>query len=320
LSHQTYNLHVFLEIAALKNNSQAVDLSLNVSSNIKARLAHLAADSNSIDILHKIYATDTSVRTLDMWKVLANDFINNPAWMPRRVIDDRLYDVDPTHPPEEKLSPEALRSVFSRLRIEYTKALLKFQSAPKTSITQESLDAEFWERYAKHDKGLYYIYLLFKGRSDQDCLMVDAALSRTDHELDQVLSAYGAPQAQTPTVGMKRDLAAMTSNMGIASTNEEEMLMMVDNEHMHLGLAHPMGSLSRPREDFMVEEAAWQATVRKDRAITNYYKRLSINHDVRFYLDLLGKESTGEAMKRNLRNKINALLLKKVEDRYDDLL
>lgn len=329
-----------MEIAALKNNAQAVEAGLSPSPNVKARLAHLAADANASEILNKIYATDSSVRTLDFWKYLANEFVNNPSWIPRRVVDDRLYDVDPGYAPEEKISPEALRSVFSRLRIEYTKALLKFHSAPKASLTPEGLDVEFWERYAKHDKGLYYVYLLFKGRSEQDCLMVDSALSRTDFELEHVLSAYqngGNGVEGGSSLGMKRDHAAMLASatgLALAAAHEDEMLMMVDAEHhlpgalsgmlgaaSHVGV--PAGAGGAPVGpgglQLVGEETAWQAQVRKDRAISNYYKRLSINADVRFYLDLLNKETTGEAMKRNIRNKINNLLLKKVEDRYDDL-
>lgn len=285
---------------------------------MKARLAHLAADAHSAEILHKIYATDSSVRTLDMWKYLATEFVNNALWVPRRVTDERLYDVDPGYPTDEKMTPEALRSIFSRLRIDYTKALLKFHSAPKTSSTQEGLNVEFWERYAKHDKGLYYIYLLFKGHSEQDCLMVDMALSRTDFEFDHVLNSYNNNPPPS-NLGMKRDHNSMISSVGVpmGATNEDEMLMMVSSsDHMMLPSLQ-MNPNAGARD--MGEESAWQATVRKDRAISNYYKRQSINHDVRFYLDLLGRETTGEAMKRNIRNKINTLLLKKVEDRYDDL-
>lgn len=67
------------------------------------------------------------------------------------------------------------------------------------------------------------------------------------------------------------------------------------------------------------DEEAWTAAVKKNRAIAMYYRRMSVNTDVQFYLDLLEKESTGEALKRSVRNKMNVLLLKKVEDRYEDL-
>lgn len=67
------------------------------------------------------------------------------------------------------------------------------------------------------------------------------------------------------------------------------------------------------------DEHSWQAGVRKDRAISNYYKRLTINNDIKFYLDLSNRELVGEAIKRNAKTKMNALLMKKIEDRYDDL-
>lgn len=218
------------------------------------------------------------------------------------------------------LTAESLRSAFSRLRIDYTKALLKFHSAPKASLTPEGLDVEFWERYAKHDKGLYYVYLLFKGRTEQDCLIVDMALSRTDNELDHVLQTYNS---NVPTLGSKRDHSMLSSaQLNVPSLgvhHEDEVLMMVDGDHVSALAGMSMALHGRGSREELGDEPAWQAAVRKDRAISNYYKRLSINHDVRFYLDLLLKDTTGEAMKRNIRNKINTLLLKKVEDRYDDL-
>lgn len=34
-------------------------------------------------------------------------------------------------------------------------------------VPRETLDLEFWERYAKHDKALYYLYHLFRDRPMQ---------------------------------------------------------------------------------------------------------------------------------------------------------
>jgi hypothetical protein len=85
----------------------------------------------------------------------------------------------------------------------------------------------------------------------------------------------------------------------------------------------PSGSGGANDSDFpsngSPDEVSWQASVRKDRAIAMYYKRAGINNDIRFYQELLTKENVGEAMKRNIKAKINMLLIKKVEDRYDDL-
>lgn len=67
------------------------------------------------------------------------------------------------------------------------------------------------------------------------------------------------------------------------------------------------------------DEEAWTAQVRKNRAIAMYYQRMAINTDIQFYFDMLSKETTSEAARKNARNKISALLIKKVEDKYDDL-
>lgn len=56
----------------------------------------------------------------------------------------------PARAPEEKFTSESRRSVLSRLRIDYTKALLKFTSNIRITVPVvcESLDQECWERYA----------------------------------------------------------------------------------------------------------------------------------------------------------------------------
>jgi len=89
---------------------------------------------------------------------------------------------DPSRAPDEKFTPESLRSVFARLRIDYTKTLLKFTQSIKLTVpvAREAIDQEFWERFAKHDKALYYLYHLFRERTLQDCLLVDPALMRQD--------------------------------------------------------------------------------------------------------------------------------------------
>lgn len=80
-----------------------------------------------------------------------------------------------------------MRSVFARLRIDYTKTLLKFTQSIKLTVpvAREAIDQEFWERFAKHDKALYYLFHLFRDRTLQECLLVDPALMRQD-ALDQL--------------------------------------------------------------------------------------------------------------------------------------
>eukprot|EP01031_Cornospumella_fuschlensis_P036662 gene36662-44475_t len=305
-----------MEVAAIKNNALTVETSLSLVPNVKARLGHLALDGHAAEILRKIYATNSSVRTLELWKHLADDYINNAHWVPRRVVDDRLYDVDPGYAPDEKFTPENLRSVFSRLRIEFTKAMLKIATprsilpissagfaVPLLPVASGEQDGEFWERCAKHDKGLFYLYLLFKpmllgegalaGTAWHECLMLDMALARTDYESDLAIYASVAP-------GAKRDHSTMLSTDGGEGGGE---YMMNEEGAVHV----------------QQDEEAWMAAVKKNRAIAMYYRRMSMNTDVQFYLDLLDKESTSEALKRSVRNKMNLLLLKKVEDRYDDL-
>lgn len=93
--------------------------------------------------------------------------------------------------------------------------------------------------------------------------------------------------------------------------------------HMHsLAVPVPQSSpntVSVSGQNLSPEDYTSQMSIRKDRAIANYYKRLSLNTDIYFYMEILNQEGVGEAVKRNLKNKMNTLLLKKIEDRYDDL-
>jgi hypothetical protein len=303
----------------LKNSAQNVEAGLKPSPSIKARLAHLADDHSACEILGKIYATDSSIRTLELWKTLAQDYVNNHLWQPKRgFIDERVVDIDPSRVPEDKFTPESLRSVFSRLRIEFTKTVLKFQTAIKTATSREALDTEFWERYARHDKAIYYIYQLFHDRSNQDCLMIDSALSRTDLDMELAATALGYNNGTSTSSGTGRSKRDREAAIAAEDALGDEPMEFLDGPEGNGPSKRSRGN----NEDFSTgapEEISWRASVAKDRAIANYYKRLSINNDIRFHQELLTKENVGEAMKRNVKAKIAMLLIKKVEDRYDDL-
>eukprot|EP01033_Poteriospumella_lacustris_P004698 gene4698-3366_t len=408
-----------MEIAAIKNMSS--DGGLNPSPSIKCRLAHLALDINTSSILARIYDADQGIHNLDLWKVLALDYVNNPMWQPRRIVnDDRLHDVDPSRAPDEKFTPESLRSVFARLRIDYTKTLLKFTSSIKLTVpvSREAIDQEFWERFAKHDKALYYLFHLFRDRTMQDCLLVDQALMRQD-ALDHLdasnaanngnpallpmmvanggmgassaaalgalvggnplnprlgggaannggLFTTGASGANVNAAGNKRDRDAA----GLSVDDEEALELLGETagaggasgmlSHL-MGYPGANGGAKRVRLDDVADAVdltsaaaavagsssssggsggaapngapvnggspasnlthiAWQSSIRKDRAVANYYKRLTINADIRFYQELLARDNIGEAIKRNAKTKMNLLLMKKIEDRYDDLV
>lgn len=264
--------------------------------------------------------------SLDLWRILANDYANNVHWQPRRltnangtihgnVSDPRLHDIDPSRAPtnDDKFTPENLRSIFSRLRIDYTRAVLKFQAAlssrgaptsliAPTPSQQAQIDQEFWERHCKQDKSLYYIFTMFKERAPQDCLLIDTALTRPDTvDLADSALPYGQTSSQPPMLsGRKR---------GDLPQDDDIEYLMVDN-----------GKKSRPT--YADEEAQMNgdiAAMKKDRAVAMYYRRATINADIHFYLDLLTKENIGDAIKRNAKSKMQLLLMKKLEDRYDDL-
>lgn len=101
-----------------------------------------------------------------------------------------------------------------------------------------------------------------------------------------------------------------------ASVHVEDELQM-----QHVGDDQQHNAHKRLREDLpgSPDEIVYRTGIRKDRAIANYYRRLTINNDIQFFQDMLLVENLGEAMKRNIKNKLNNLLAKKIEDRYDDV-
>eukprot|EP01031_Cornospumella_fuschlensis_P048069 gene48069-58883_t len=164
---------------------------------------------------------------------------------------------------------------------------------------QHEDDNDFWERFAKHDKGLFYIYLLFKGTEGaqwQQSLMVDMDMARSD--VDIVMDRGSAPP-QTPNfAGLKRDHSS-----ALLGAQGGDDLYVMDEGVPHI-----------PQDD-----EALLALVRKNRAIAMYYRRKALNTDIKFYFDVLHQETTSEVARKNAKNKIYSLLIKKVEDRYDDL-
>ncbi len=86
------------------------DGGLNPNPSIKCRLAHLALDINTSSILARIYDADQGIHNLELWKVLALDYVNNPMWQPRRIVnDDRLHDVG-----QFLFTPNTIFTLFSK--------------------------------------------------------------------------------------------------------------------------------------------------------------------------------------------------------------
>ena len=147
---------------------------VNPSPSAKARLANLADDRAACEVIANIYATDLGE---DSGSGLCEQ--SALAAAPKQgFIDERVVNIDPSRAPEEKFTPESLRSVFSRLRIKFTKTVLKFQTAIKTTNSRETLDTEFWESYARHDEAIYYIYKLFHDHFNQEMRIVMRIVSR----------------------------------------------------------------------------------------------------------------------------------------------
>lgn len=303
------------EISSTKNGTSDVPNTFS-SPSLKCRVAHLTEDTDAIAYLSVIYKTEPTPGKLETWTLLADRFINNENWRPAKAVinDDRVADVDPTSRPPENITGDILRSIFTRTRIEFTRTLMKFHSSVKMGSSKDVLDTDFWERFAKHDKAIYYIYRMVTDKQLMDNYIIDSVLSRAD------LTDADNGSMSVPGNGQK----AMKREREGAGLDEVDGAM-----HLELLESNSMAGDVRRRDEYLAsmgvphgvpeDSAAWKASAAKDRAVANYYRRLAINNDIRFHIDMLNRENVGEAVKRNIKAKMTVLLMKKVEDRYDDL-
>ncbi len=123
----------------------------NASANLKARIALLALDHGASQLLETIFGGATKAsrramlddksngRTINLWGRLATEWINNPDWHPIADVDDsRVSSIDPSNAPPEPISPEALRSLFSKLRTDYSKAHANFHRSGNIAVSLQS--------------------------------------------------------------------------------------------------------------------------------------------------------------------------------------
>jgi len=301
------------EILLLKNQK---DRNLNPSPSIKCRLAHLALDINSSSILARIYdeATPLNILTLELWKVLATDYVNNPMWQPSRAVNDsRLLEIDPSRAPDEKMSPEAVRSVFTHLRIDYSKAIFKFASAIAVDGPHhpDQMIFDFWERWAKHDTTLFYLYMLFKDRVHiEDTLLVDPALMKQPSVVPN-LSLEGMAEEYEDGILEDAELAELREESLAAGEIIDEESQAVKRMRLEGGAAAPP------------ELTTVQGAIIRDTAVANYCQRQTFNSEMNFFLDMMDPSVTeliGEQLQNHFMQSFESLLTTKMEDDYADII
>jgi len=322
-------LKVLLRAEALMLKNQK-DRHLTPSASIKCRLAHMALDINSSTILARIYdiTTPINIVTLEMWKILAADYVNNPMWQPSRAIDDnRLMEIDPSRAPDEKMSPEAVRAVFTNLRIDYSKALFKFSSALAVDGPHhpDQMIFDFWERWAKHDTTLFYLYMLFNKDRPliDDCLLIDPSLMK------QQSTAILMPMERMESFAGGEDIVRIEEE----EDDDELEELRAAAAHHHHGLdittdddgqaAKRMRLESINKNTIPAELTGPQGAIIRDTAVANYCQRKTFNNEISFYLDMMDPTMTeliGENLQNHFMANFETLLATKMEDDYGDII
>ena len=170
----------FFESTEVPNES-SLDVG-DVSKNTRARVWHLADDPRAAGYLEVIFGgvgkaarraqlDDKSTRTINNWKILCDEFLNSPAWCPDNPFEDcpRLVDIDPFHPPPTPFEAEELRSLFSKMRSQYSIFNNNFHRSGELVEGEGDGDDEFFEKFAGKDVVYLYAHKLFAGRPPKFC-------------------------------------------------------------------------------------------------------------------------------------------------------
>lgn len=219
------------------------------------------------------------------------------------------------------MSPEAVRAVFTNLRIDYSKALFKFASAIAVDGPHhpDQMIFDFWERWAKHDTTLFYLYMLFKDRPVDDCLLIDPALMKQ--------------QSTSILMPMERMECFAGEDMD-GLEDEEEMVEMRaassvhhhDHHDVDLDLSTDGQAVKRMRLEagsIPPELTGTQGAIIRDTAVANYCQRKTFNSEMSFFLDMMDPTLTeliGENLQNHFMSNFETLLATKMEDDYGDII
>lgn len=221
------------------------------------------------------------------------------------------------------MSPEAVRAVFTNLRIDYSKALFKFASAIAVDGPHhpDQMIFDFWERWAKHDATLFYLYMLFKARHVDDCLLVDPALMK------QQSTAILMPMERMEGFTGGEDMEGLEDDEEM----EELRATIAHHQQQHhdvdLDLANNDGQAAKrmrlESSAIPVELTGAQGAIIRDTAVANYCQRKTFNSEMSFFLDMMDPSLTeliGENLQNHFMSNFETLLTTKMEDDYGDII
>jgi hypothetical protein len=163
--------YLAVNISQRKKSDGTIISNLSYSANLLARLVMLGTDLDCQLILGEIFSgPEKSIqrsildckaeRTITKWKIIADEYFNNPDWAPENVHQDKcsyVRDIDPSLAPDLPWEPEDVRSGFMKLKTHFTVIARNFN---KSGNYQEGADhgegdTLFFDNYANIYDGEY---------------------------------------------------------------------------------------------------------------------------------------------------------------------
>jgi hypothetical protein len=213
----------------------------DISKNLRARAWHLADDAQATGYLEVIFGgvgkaarraevDDKVTRTLGNWKHLCDNFFNSDSWTPQNCFDNtRVSEICPSRPPEVPFSPEELRSLFSKMRSQYSLFNDRYHRSGQLVDGEGDGDDDFFSNFAGSDAVYLYAHLLFKGQPPKFCTR------DVNQPCDLGCPAGGSPAPSSsgsvgsgdqPGSGMKRKYSDLTKDdlMDVLKPSDDEIL------------------------------------------------------------------------------------------------
>jgi hypothetical protein len=132
---------------------------VEVTNDLRCRVAHLALQGDTIRILGIIFGSrdsrdkhdDAVLKSPSLWETLANDYVNNPMWQPYSDVAARFHacmHLDPSgHPAKPGLHPTIVQDLFLEARTEWTRLSTRVDGRTGCNETGQKLLDEVWTNF-----------------------------------------------------------------------------------------------------------------------------------------------------------------------------
>ena len=242
----------------------------DLNDNFVARVAHIAVEEGTKDIMHAIFACESSRLTLDdkqlrvsaLWEKIATDFFNAPGWNLELFNKENFGEagvnyIDPynfTSHPQEQFTGSNIRVAFNKLKTIYTIVHTNFKASGRNegggTEFEDGIEADdlFYENFARtrfpaHARKLLYAHLLWGKAPPAFCLRT---LPEDKH-----------------------------SQVGVKGTNESPVIHALDKKALKLQeFANTLVKGLNPElkeEDKQLQTEATQSQIARDKEIKRFY-------------------------------------------------